>query len=159
MNWDAIGAVGELVGATAVVVTLVYLSVQLRQNTAASQNATWQAILRQLGDLDVLEATTPGLSVLMAAAEENPESISKDEYRRFTRVAQPRFAVLEYAYLANENGTIDGFFWEALIPYARFLISKPGNRKFWAEEAHNVYHGDFIAFVETLMTDDAVPDA
>ena len=32
MDWDAIGALGELIGAVAVVATLVYLSSQLRQN-------------------------------------------------------------------------------------------------------------------------------
>ena len=33
MNWDAIGAIGEIVGAAAVVVTLIYVAVQVRQNT------------------------------------------------------------------------------------------------------------------------------
>lgn len=33
MNWEAIGAIGEIIGALAVVVSLVYLSVQIRQNT------------------------------------------------------------------------------------------------------------------------------
>ncbi|HUE77864.1 MAG TPA: hypothetical protein VMM83_07985 [Longimicrobiales bacterium] len=33
MNWDAIGAIGEIVGAAAVVVTLFYLARQIRQNT------------------------------------------------------------------------------------------------------------------------------
>ena len=32
MNWDAISAVGEIVGAVAVVVTLVYLAAQIRQS-------------------------------------------------------------------------------------------------------------------------------
>ncbi len=33
MNWEATGAVGEILGAAAVVVTLIYLSVQVRQNS------------------------------------------------------------------------------------------------------------------------------
>lgn len=33
MNWDAIGAIGEIIGAIAVVVSLVYLAIQIRQNT------------------------------------------------------------------------------------------------------------------------------
>ena len=33
MNWDAIGAIGEIVGATAVVLSLLYLALQLRQST------------------------------------------------------------------------------------------------------------------------------
>ena len=30
MNWEAIGALGEMIGAVAVVVSLVYLAVQIR---------------------------------------------------------------------------------------------------------------------------------
>ena len=33
MNWEAIGAIGELAGAGAVVATLVYLSLQIRENS------------------------------------------------------------------------------------------------------------------------------
>jgi hypothetical protein len=33
MNWDALGAIGEIIGAVAVVATLIYLAVQIRQNT------------------------------------------------------------------------------------------------------------------------------
>jgi hypothetical protein len=33
MNWDALGAMGELFGALAVVLTLGYLAVQIRQNS------------------------------------------------------------------------------------------------------------------------------
>jgi hypothetical protein len=33
MNWEAIGAVGEGVTAVGVIVTLIYLSYQIKQNT------------------------------------------------------------------------------------------------------------------------------
>ena len=39
MNWEAIGAIGEIVGAIAVVATLVYLAVQTRHNAAATQSS------------------------------------------------------------------------------------------------------------------------
>ena len=44
MNWEAIGAIGEITGALAVVVTLVYLSFQLRHNTYATRASTAQAL-------------------------------------------------------------------------------------------------------------------
>ena len=37
MNWEALGAIGEIVGAVAVVVTLGYLAVQIRQNTRSAK--------------------------------------------------------------------------------------------------------------------------
>ena len=33
MNWEALGAIGEVLGAVGVIVTLVYLALQVRQNT------------------------------------------------------------------------------------------------------------------------------
>ena len=36
MNWDAVGAVGELVGAVAVVATLVYLARQVQASNRTS---------------------------------------------------------------------------------------------------------------------------
>jgi len=39
VNWEAIGAIGEVAGAIAVVVTLIYLAVQLRINTNALRNS------------------------------------------------------------------------------------------------------------------------
>ena len=40
MNWEAIGAVGEILGAIAVVATLFYLASQVRQQTAVARAET-----------------------------------------------------------------------------------------------------------------------
>ena len=44
MNWDALGAIGEIVGALGVIATLAYLAVQVRQNTGAIRGATLNAV-------------------------------------------------------------------------------------------------------------------
>ena len=49
MNWDAIGAVGEILGALAVFISLVYLAVQVRQNRDQVQlQALMDAIARHV---------------------------------------------------------------------------------------------------------------
>ena len=53
MNWEATSAVAEVIGVIAVVVSLIYLSVQIRQNTKVAKAATRQAIAEsteRLGD-------------------------------------------------------------------------------------------------------------
>ena len=35
MNWEAAGALGEILGAIGVILTLVYLAIQIKRNTAA----------------------------------------------------------------------------------------------------------------------------
>ena len=39
MNWDAIGAVGEMIGASAVVISVIYLALQIRKQTHESRLA------------------------------------------------------------------------------------------------------------------------
>ena len=47
MNWDAVGALAELIGAVAVIATLIYLSIQIRQNTRANEIESSQGNLDQ----------------------------------------------------------------------------------------------------------------
>ena len=39
INWEAIGAVGEIAGAIAVIATIFYLSLQIRQNSRSLDRA------------------------------------------------------------------------------------------------------------------------
>jgi len=61
MNWDALGSLSELVGAVAVVLTLLYLTTQIRQGTNQMRNEghigvtnSYNAILKQLFEDDDL---------------------------------------------------------------------------------------------------------
>ena len=44
MNWDAIGAIGEVLGAVGVIVTLIYLARQIRQNSRQLMGASLIAV-------------------------------------------------------------------------------------------------------------------
>ena len=44
MNWDAIGAIAETLGAVGVIASLVYLATQIRQNTRTVRSATYQSL-------------------------------------------------------------------------------------------------------------------
>ncbi len=45
MNWEAISAVGQLVGSLGVLVTLIYLAIQMKQNTAAVAKSTYESTM------------------------------------------------------------------------------------------------------------------
>ena len=45
MNWEAVGAISELVGAIAVLLSLLYLASQIRQGTATTRVQTVQHLL------------------------------------------------------------------------------------------------------------------
>jgi hypothetical protein len=83
MNWDALGAIGELIGAIAVFVTLVYLAIQLRQNTKALKSATFQNVSSAMAcNVEVL-ATAPNVSPFMLKAQPGLSSLNDEERVRF----------------------------------------------------------------------------
>ncbi len=47
MNWEAIGAIGESLGAIGVIVTVIYVALQIRQNSEAVRGATEQNLMSQ----------------------------------------------------------------------------------------------------------------
>jgi len=62
MNWDALGAIGETLGAIAVLVTLGYLAVQVRHARDEVARSSRQARFQSLTDFYSMQATNPELA-------------------------------------------------------------------------------------------------
>ena len=76
MNWDAIGASAELVGALATVATLAYLALQIRQNTKVVQLSTATARAEQRMQQSAFLSQTPEINRIFWAGLDEPESLS-----------------------------------------------------------------------------------
>ncbi len=148
-----LGALGELLGSVAVLVTLVYLAMQTRLNTRATQTASWNSINALLSELDLTEATDSALSKFIVAAELDPQSVSAEDFWKFSRVAQARLGVFEMSYLSTRAGTLGEYNWKGMEGFIRFTVRKPGYRAFLEEYGTAVYHPDFIAYVETILAE------
>jgi hypothetical protein len=67
VNWDAIGAVGELLGSIAVLVTLVYLAIQVRHARAEASRALSQGRMEANRALLVMDLEPRNLAVRLQA--------------------------------------------------------------------------------------------
>ncbi len=83
MNWEAIGAIGEILGAIAVLATLVYLAAQIRQNSRFVQAATYHSTSRARNEFNFAVATTPELSALLIRAGDKSTTLDAEEQQRF----------------------------------------------------------------------------
>ena len=95
MNWDALGAIGEIVGAIAVVATLAYLAVQIRQNNKLSQTTAVQAVSQQNLDFLGMLATNPDLGELWFKGAENYDKLDARAKQGFYFVAQMLLRLFE----------------------------------------------------------------
>ena len=87
MNWDAIGAIAELVGAVGVIASFLYVAAQVRGSTRASRVESKLQSTRLLHSfIDVL-IETPELNDLYLRGLADPDLLSTAEYYRFSNMS------------------------------------------------------------------------
>ena len=136
MNWDAVGAVGEVIGALAVVFTLIYLAIQMKQNTLAVNQSAQQSMVAGTGAvLDSIFANPQGAEVWVNGLE-SWSSLTKAEKAQFASIMHHVMRLNEQAYLSFRAETFDPQIWLGMETAVREVISSPGAQEWWSLRKH-----------------------
>jgi len=154
MNWDAIGAIGETIGAAAVVVSLLYLAVQIRTQNKQSRLSALHEMSRDLRDATAMFASAD-MTDIFVRANESFERISDAESVRLIVLTTNFFRAWEDAFLENRDGHLDGDVWEALSRDYAQSMGIPSFRHIWNLRKQN-YDVQFRQYVDSLKVDDYV---
>ena len=87
MNWDAMGALGKIVGAIAVIATLVYLARQVRQSVGFARVSQNRLLVESDEDINDLIVANPAVTELLAGLEQEGNVISAAENIRARHLA------------------------------------------------------------------------
>lgn len=147
MNWDAIGAMSEFTGAVAVVITLIYLAIQIRQNTRAIRLDTGHAITEEFRSMFALMAENKELAELVHRAASDPACISGADKVRYYGLNGNFLRALENAYIQWSEGALDLRHWAGMKRMLTDYGKLPGFREFWPHRKH-WFSEDFQQFME-----------
>ncbi len=150
MNILELGAIGELVGGVAVVATLIYLALQVRQNTAQSRR-----------DGAASGLNFPAQLCLMTESEENAEvlrsglrdfsSLTPNQAACFNSLLLGLFAAFVGVLDLHKAGLITPDEFEATEGnFARFIIA-PGGREWW-DQTKQMYPARGVDAVEEAVS-------
>ncbi len=147
MNWDAIGAVGEIVGAFAVVATLGYLAVQIRQNTKTVRAAMFQQATAASTALAEQLSRDPELTRIFVSGVNELGSLSEEDHARFTFMGISFYRDLENIHQQSRKGLIDEEDWEGIRESFLRTISRPGMETWWQENSFR-FNRHFRSFID-----------
>ncbi len=144
MNWDAIGAIGEIIGALAVLITLIYLAVQVRQAKHQLDLNSAQARAVHMRDLLMPIATDPSLASIMIKAGHPPYGdfgLNSEEAHRFGAWCHAWMQIEQGNHYLLPEGAHDDLLkvWLLLPAYAEF----------W-EKNKGIYDKEFVERMEKL---------
>jgi len=106
MNWEALGATAEAVGAVAIFVSLVYVATQIRQNTQqfsrsieAAQLAAFERNIESGNRIRELLILHPELQQLLSKGFDSYKKLGASEKVRFGMLLRNIFSEIQGAYI------------------------------------------------------------
>lgn len=106
MNWEAVGAVAEAIGVIAIFVSLVYVAVQIRQNTQqvsrsieADRLAAFERNVESGNHFRELLILHPDLLKLLLKGYRSYENLQVSERARFALLMRNMFSSMQGAYI------------------------------------------------------------
>lgn len=154
MNWDAIGAVGEILGAIAVLASLIYLASQVKASTRfARSEAETEYQVRWNAMMDGLIGTVERASIFRRGMH-GFAHLEPDERVMLMNGLGKMVDVQRIGMRMHAKGLLDHDLYEAGNNAAASILRSPGGREFWAEMSGFYIHR---AFIEELMAREDVP--
>ena len=144
MNRDHRKEVIEAVGLIAVVASLVFLALEIRQNTDALYSESRQSVLvaAQTELLQIVE--NPGLVV--SATKEGP--LTEEEQVALGAWLAAAMRAREYSWLQYRDGTIDDAQWETEVFVIRWMLDSARTQQWWVNIGRKNVNPDFGSFVD-----------
>jgi hypothetical protein len=136
MNWDAVGAIAELLGSLAVVATLIFLIRQIRTNSVMVQNATSQGAAEAIADWARQLTENPELYKIYRTGLKDDSSLNREDRGRFDLVLFQAYNSISSIYLQYQNGGFQEGRWESEMRVFARNYNTPGGRASWERQKH-----------------------
>jgi hypothetical protein len=147
MNWEAVAAIAELAGALGVIASLVYLAVQIRQNTRSAREATWHSASHDIQHFRSLLVQDAEVARIYRDGLRNARSLNEDDRWRFGALMQYLYGHFETLF-RTRGQPLFRHQWD----YIAYIVGRPGARDWWSK-GKQIYSPEFQRFVDNILAD------
>jgi hypothetical protein len=153
MTLSELANIGEALGGLAILVSLIYIALEVRRNTRAARSAARLSAGTAMFELNIGIAHNRELSaLLLRASKENtrPEDLTDEEFSQYFFACRGWNCFSESQWNLWKDGTISDEMWQPTREYMHNQNSHPIGGFVWAIEKHlNTYSADFIESIDS----------
>src|SRR5215468_882032 len=149
MTWDAISAISQLIGSLAVVLSVLYLAMQVHQSTRVSRLATQDAAAAAMRDVTKPLMENAELERIWRIGLEDISALSVEERARFFHATYQFLKAFETIHFHYIYGLMDRELFQGWHGLLRHYIAAPGMAQYWKLRPE-VFSERFRNFVNSL---------
>ena len=151
-QWDAIGAVGELIGAAAVVISVAYLAIQIRRQTSESRLAATRELSSKRTDAIKIVLGDDALIAVYLKALRNYESLRGEDRMKASLMFHILTRNAEQDFIHEGAGHADAPYLESVDRVLAQNVAAPGVQEWWASTGA-LFNHEFQAHVDGLIAE------
>lgn len=131
MNWGAIAAVAELLGAVGVIASLVYLAGQVRSSGNQARQAAVQSVVNKM-NVVWADLSTEGTADIWVRGSKGFSNLeSETEGVRFSAFMLSVFSPWQELHHYRLQGLVDDWTWESVSATCCGIMGSPGFAEWW----------------------------
>ena len=157
MDFQSLANLGEIIGAVAVVVSLIYLAVQVRQNTTSQQTENYARALDRISAQQSRLSQNSDDAVMFSRGVKNAANLTSAERIQFTWLLYEIFGAFEFMFHASQTNAIPVEVWRRWSDTVAFWLTFPGVQTWWSVRPVP-FTDSFTAFVDELAANNPSPD-
>ncbi len=142
--------VGELIAAIAVVISLIFVGVQIRDNTIASKAATYQDTIAYDMELLLHVGSSPDRARVFFTFVNDPDSLDEDEFLQGRTMLTASVRNFENLYVQHEAGMLSDEAWATREALVRNIILSPGFGKIISGSIGQNFTGTFFDYANQI---------
>jgi hypothetical protein len=150
MKLPEIANIAEIIGSIAIVISLIYVGVQIEDSSRAVRSTSATETSAALSSWYSNLANNRESSELFWKGMTNPESLSPEEKFRFIINAHGLFWLYQSSYYLTQERTLDKEFGETIMKTMLGLRELPGFKVFW-DQRGNLFKDDFRRAIDELL--------
>ena len=133
MTLADISDLSQALGAITVVASLIFVGVQIRQNTAATRAASHHAVSDALNQINFSFAENAEVTRIFLAGMADRQALTNEERWRFDAFCRAYMHVCETMHMQADLGAGDRSIVVAEEGGIKMIFASPGIREWWAE--------------------------
>jgi hypothetical protein len=145
-----LGNIGEFIGAIAVLISILYLAYQIRQNTKMMQGATVQAITQTIQSENKWSSE---LGPIYEKAVQGEKLTWLDRFQ-LGEWLTAALTARQNEFYQYRSGLLDEEMWKASEGIIRSIMLSPHAKKWWRSFEKYVFHDEFVQLVDKIVEAD-----
>lgn len=144
-------SIGSLISSVAVLISLIYLAIQVRQAERNQQASIRQGRATRVVDI-ILAAGDPSYADALSKGTAGTADITRAEFGQFTAVYGAFLASAEDTFLQHREGLLSESMFASFRESWRKTLAQPGVRALWQLRRH-AFEAGFAALMDELMAE------